>query len=382
MAVYKKGDTYFTSFRYPGSRRQHSKKLNSRNWTDARKEDRAMAAERDRLHAEGRLFEPKDMPLKELIDKYMGISEGNGNCAVTLQRQRHHFRRIEELLGVEMVSEVTVQSLEDLKLKGLRSGAAPSVVNKHLIYAKALLRQARRLKLKTLSSDEVYEVGQVKASAPTPAFFLAEEQAKILAVASPFWRVATLLAGLGGLRRGEAMSLLWTEVRFGRREMAIMDRADHRTKTRISKTVPLHDELFDALVEWRKANPEETHVLPWRKYEDPQKNANEFSHAFHRLCKKAGVKGSYKSLRHGFATGLMQQDVSTLKIQAAMGHKSVKTTEKYGHVRAPDLPDAINKLPSPVSLAGKFSNHFSNQKRDFKQREASPTNISLDGGTV
>lgn len=380
MSIYKKGDTYFTSFRLPGSRKQYSKKLNSRSLTDAKKEDRAREVERDRLWKEGRFGESADMPWKALVDKYMAISEGNGNCRATLARKRAHFEFIDKIMGIEMVSGWDMQALEDLKLKSLRAGSAPSVVNKHLLYAKCSLALARRLKLKTISSDDVHEVGQVKNKAPESPFFLAEEQSKILAVASPVLRVATLLAGLGGVRRGEALGLKWSEVSFSRREMSIRDREDRRTKTRFSRTIPLHDVLLDELRKWRDVNPEETMVLPWRKYDDAEENANEFSHAFKRLCRKAGLEGSYNSLRHGFATSLAQADVSLAKIQKLMGHKSIKTTEKYIHIQTLDLPQGIKKLRNPLSSAREISNQISNHIDDFRQSGPTSTNINVDGG--
>ncbi len=355
MAVYWKKDTAFTIYRLPGSRRQISEKLNARTQREADLEDAVRHAGRLKewgLMQQGKPHEPQQIAWKALVDKYMDVSEGNGNASPTMERKKHHFRHIDGLIGIVLASEWTIETLEDFKLRSRREGTAPGVTNKELGYIKAVLRLGRRLKKVVMSGEDADEVKQVEDNPPTPPFMLADDQTKLMQVASPFWRIAVLLGGLGGLRRGEVLGVRWEDIKFATNEMVILDRIELRTKTRISKTVPLHAVLREALHDWRAANPKETMVAPW------DKGANEFSKAFKRLAKKAGVRGSFKSLRHGFGTGLMKLDVHLVKIQKAMGHASVKTTEKYLHAQVVDVRAGINKLRSPMERSDETSNHF------------------------
>ena len=90
---------------------------------------------------------------------------------------------------------------------------------------------------------------------------------------------------------------------------------------------------------------------------------------FSRLVKKTGLskRCSMHTLRHSYATHLLEAGVDVLTLKALMGHNSLQTTARYLHIstqRLQQTPSLLDLLVVP---------------RPAQQAEAAPTWVKTEG---
>ena len=155
-------------------------------------------------------------------------------------------------------------------------------------------------------------------------------------------RDATLFSVLAyaGLRPGEALALRWGDVRDKTLlvERAISLGVEKDTKTAAHRTVRLLAPLSADLREWRMRSgrpPDAALIFPSAKG-SPWTDAAYRSwrrRAFRRALIAAGVERARPyDLRHSFASLLLHEGSSVIKVARQLGHDARLTLSTYGHV--------------------------------------------------
>jgi integrase len=168
-------------------------------------------------------------------------------------------------------------------------------------------------------------------------FFAALRKAK--------YRALFMTCYAAGLRLGEACQLRVEDIDSKR--MVLRVRCGKGNRERLTVLSPRLLEVLRAY--WRLAKPE-IWLFPGAKRSRPI-SLDSARTVFHRARVEAGLASGYSphSLRHSFATHLLDAGTDLSLIQNLLGHRSIRTTSRYIHVSLPRIQQAqspLDRLPA------------------------------------
>jgi integrase/recombinase XerD len=177
-----------------------------------------------------------------------------------------------------------------------------------------------------------------------------EVDALLGAVESLLHRAVVMTAYGTGLRIREACSLRTDDLDSKRKLIHVRNGKGAR-----DRYVMLPDRLRDFLREyWRQVRPSGPYVFPGAKAGRPI-TPHAVRDALKKGIRKAGIKKhiTMHSLRHSFATHLLEAGTDTRVIQVLLGHASIRTTMRYTRV----TQKHIGRVTSPLDILGTDKAH-------------------------
>ena len=180
-----------------------------------------------------------------------------------------------------------------------------------------------------------------------PQILSVEEVTRLIQCAGSLKYQAALSVAYGaGLRASEITHLKITDVDSERMILRI-----ERGKGGRDRHAMLSPELLNILRAWYRDGQSNHKMLPGGWLFPGQNPVNplttrQLRRAFHRAREAAEInkKVSLHSLRHAFATHLLEQHEDIRIIQVLLGHKKLESTARYSHVAANRLREVKGPL--------------------------------------
>ena len=204
-------------------------------------------------------------------------------------------------------------------------------------------------------SDVVRKLCPVFTPRKIPVVLTVEEVTSLLNAAHSLkYKVALAVAYGAGLRASEVAHLKVTDIHSAAEEMYLRVEQGKGGRDRNAKLSPI---LLDHLRVWWRVAQHEGQVLKGGWLFPGQNPVNPIStRQLHRACKAAarlaGISKniSLHTLRHSFATHLLEQGVDIRVIQVLLGHRKLETTSLYTQVSKRVLRETKSPLDSLVLL--------------------------------
>lgn len=141
-----------------------------------------------------------------------------------------------------------------------------------------------------------------------------------------------LLAMNTGLRRGELLTLQWSDIDLDGRMLTV--RGVHAKNGR-QRHVPLNDEAHRALQQWQRQGVGTGAVFA----------VADVKTAWGALLQSVGItQFRFHDLRHHFASKLVMAGVDLNTVRELLGHSDIKMTLRYAHLAPEHLSAAVAKL--------------------------------------
>jgi len=176
-----------------------------------------------------------------------------------------------------------------------------------------------------------------------PAVLSPEEVRRFLeAITNLKHRALFMTVYAAGLRASEVLGLRPEDIDSSRMLIRVRQGKGHK-----DRYVKLSAKLLDVLREyWKRSRPR-----PWLfpgQYPEKPIVRNVLCELCNRIAKRAGLskRVTVHTLRHSYATHLLDAGTDLRTIQVLLGHRSIKTTALYTHVS----PAKIESTPSPLDL--------------------------------
>jgi integrase/recombinase XerD len=239
----------------------------------------------------------------------------------------------------------TADEVRRFQLHLVESGASIGNRNRIMTGVRFLFRVTLR------RHDLATEIWHMKEPQKLPPVLSPEEVKRVLAMATSLKARAMLTLAYGcGLRASEVARLRVCDIDSEQMIIRIV-----QSKGRKDRNVMLPAEILDLLRQWWKARPKrrDAGVAPEQRWLFPGRidrhptTARQFGRLFKEAAKAAGLRKavSLHSLRHSFATHLLEDGKDIRLIQALLGHEKLDTTARYTRVAT----GLIAKIESPLA---------------------------------
>jgi integrase/recombinase XerD len=243
-----------------------------------------------------------------------------------------HFGRAPDLLGPEEVRQYQLHLLEK---KISFSTLNQCICSLRFLYGITLGRP-----------ELLPRIAYGKRAKTIPQVLSRAQVLKLLqCIHSRCYRILLTTIYATGLRLSEALHLRVTDI--DSQQGAIRVTQGKGNKQRL---VPLSPALLAELREWWREHRNPQWLFPGKAQDRPL-DSSAVQKACQRAVDRAGLAPgvSAHTLRHTFATELLEADVDLLTIQKILGHADLKTTLIYTHVRR-DRLHAVSQVQEGLPL--------------------------------
>jgi integrase len=291
------------------------------------------------------------LTFKEFWDNtYFPQAERDKSKETAYREKSFYNKWFSSLLGAMPLKDISPIHLEKLKQAMSKEGGAARSVQYALAVIRQVFNEARRHRV-FAGENPVRQVKSPRVDNRRLRFLTKAEAdallAELLGNDRPAWEMA-LISLHCGLRAGEIFKLTWADIDLGRGLIAIKD-----SKSGRSRFAHMTERVREMLLSKKTGRPGDLLYLgPGGKVrrEVPRTVQSAIvTLGFNTGREDRRDKVVFHTLRHTFASWLVQSGVDLYTVKAMMGHNSLSMTERYSHLAPENARQAARRFDVLVS---------------------------------
>ncbi len=261
----------------------------------------------------------------------------------TTETYRTALREFRNVVGDLPLHSIGIREIETF-LRRKKSEASEWSARKYYISLSSAFETAKRWEC--IRNNPFRKVEKPRTRELHPSYLSKDDFRQLMKVVlNEDLKALYMCAVSTGLRLGELTALQWTDIDPVSRVIHIRNSDTFTTKSRRNRVVPMSDQLCTILAR-RKEGVSSELVFHLR---GRQLTRWHVAKVFKKHAKLAGLstKVHFHSLRHTFASWLVQDGVSLYAVQKLLGHSSISVTQVYSHLQPEQLHETVNRLRVP-----------------------------------
>lgn len=271
--------------------------------------------------------------ISKMVDTILALNYSDA----TLRNYTHAF--IKFLKHFEYKDPATISNaqiipfLASIMLRGLAATSGHTMVNSLQFYYHNVLQM----------NTYTFKLPRPKNEKKLPTVLTMEECLLLFQVVDNPKHKLLLLIGYGaGLRVSEIVTLKWSDILFSEHKIHLKN-----AKGKKDRMVMLPYSIVQSLQIYKELYNGKQYVFEGQFAGEPYSTGSVQS-VMRQAIKKSGLdkKATVHSLRHSFATHLLENGTDIRYIQKFLGHASIKTTTVYTHL----TKTAVDKIKSPLDI--------------------------------
>jgi integrase len=269
----------------------------------------------------------------------------------TYRKEDEHLRLyIEPVIGALPLQKIAPLHLERIKKNMLDQGKSPRTI----AYVFATIRQVWNMAKRdglVIAESPTKNVKLPKLSNGRLRFLSYDEADALLnylRTRSEQLHNISLLSLHCGLRAGEIFNLKWGDVDLEHDTLILRDTKSGKTRYQVM-TSDVRKMLLGI-----KQNNINNYVFPDKNGQKIQKISNAFPRAVQDLDFNKGIvdrrdKVVFHTLRHTYASWLVEDGTDLYIVKELMGHSSMVVTQRYSHLKQDNLRKAVKRLQKRIN---------------------------------